>query len=170
MFIPPAGVDTNSAVYQMVNGPYGINVTRGQTGLFPNGAFVRAGDILRVPALSDRSPFLDLTNTSAVYDISDEMYERIPQQIMGLVRTGSPRYVIYCYGQALRPADGGTVLNANFFGLVTNYQVAAESAARAEVELQPQVQLSFPNGTSGNPVPVTNYTVHVLNYNVLGPE
>ena len=160
----------------IVRGPAGIAATRNNTSLFPNGMFTRPGDILTVPALSVQSPFLN-TNINANaqidhldYDISDEMYEQIPQQLMGLVRLGSPRYVIYCYGQALRPADGGTVLSGNGFGLVTNYQVVAESAVRAVVQLHPNVQITFPNGPLNPPVTVTNYTTTVVNYSPLAPE
>ena len=41
---------------------------------------------------------------TATNGISDEMYEWLPQQVMSLLRVGTPRYVIYCYGQALKPA------------------------------------------------------------------
>ncbi len=81
---------------------------------------------------------------------------------MGLVRGSStPRYVIYGYGQALRPA-GQRARKQRWgnFGLVTNYQVVAESAVRAVVSVHAQLN------TSG-PYPVTNYTTRVESYNVL---
>jgi hypothetical protein len=83
---------------------------------------------------------------------------------MGLVReTSDPRYVIYCYGQALRPAPNGLVTSASNFGLVTNYQVVAESVVRAVVSVHAQVNMS-------GLYPVTNYTTRVESYNVLPPE
>ena len=51
------------------------------------------------------------------------------------MRLGEPRYVLYCYGQTLHPAPGGTVLGGPFFQLVTNYQVVAESAARVVIRV-----------------------------------
>jgi hypothetical protein len=115
-----------------------------------------------VPALTEHSPFLNNSNaTTQQFDVSDEMYERIPQQVVGLLRVGSPRYVIYCYGQALRPAQDGTALDSGNFGLVTNYQVVAESAARAVVSVHPQVVYRPPNQ------PATNYTTTVESYTVL---
>jgi len=91
----------------------GINQTRNN---FKNadgvaGTFEHLGDILSVPQFTEQSPFLKAV-TNGVADaaqqrngISDEMYEWLPQQTMSLLRGGgSPRYVIYCYGQALKPA------------------------------------------------------------------
>jgi hypothetical protein len=60
----------------------------------------------------------------------DEIYERIPQQIMGLLQCdNSPRVVIFTYAQALKPiqkAPNGTILN---------YQVTAEVATRSVVRI-----------------------------------
>ena len=122
---------------------------------------------MHVPALTEHSPFLNNTNgTEQDYDVSDEMYERIPQQIMGLLRGGNntPRYVIYCYGQALRPAQDGIALDLSHNGLVTNYQVVAESAARAVISVHPQVVYQPPSGVH------TNYTTTVESYTQLPPN
>jgi hypothetical protein len=162
--INPAGVDQfDSPLWQIVNGPNGINNTRKN---FPLKSFTHLGDILSVPALTEQSPFINAPNGSAQqqFDVSDEIYEWLPQQTLGLLRLGSPRYVIYCYGQALRPAPNGTVLSS---GLVTNYQVVAESTARAVMSVQPQVQ--FYINTNGTVTLTTNYTTRVESYNVLGP-
>ena len=66
------------------------------------GVFEHQGDILRAPQLTEQSPYLNGLNPTN--QISDEMYEWLPQQIMSLLRVGTPRYVIYSYGQALKPA------------------------------------------------------------------
>ncbi len=127
------------------------------------GAFEHVGDILSTPALTVQSPFLNWNNASQQnYGISDAEYEWLPQQMMGLVRDSStPRYVIYGYGQALRPAANGLVTSGGInFGLVTNYQVVAESAVRAVVSVQAQLN------NSGS-YQVTNYTTRVESYNVL---
>jgi len=117
-----------------------------------NGVFARLGDILLVPQLTVASPYLS-TNTGA---INDAVYERIPQQIMGLLKCDhTPRFVIYCYGQALKPANHSIVTRAPFAGLCTNYQVTAETATRAVVRV---------DGAPANP--------HVVleNFNVLPPD
>ncbi len=77
------------------------------------------------------------------------MYEWLPQQAMSLLRVSdSPRYVIYSYGQTLKPAPNGiSTASGAFFGMVTNYQVVAEAATRAVVRF---------NGTRVDNVVVTN--------------
>jgi hypothetical protein len=175
LVITPAGPEGNaSAIGQIVNGPEGINAIRST---FTNadrvvGTFERVGDILRVPALTEHSPFINRVEANAgtddrlKYDISDEVYEWLPQQVVGLLRVSSaPRYVIYCYGQALRPAPDSIVTSGAQFGLCTNYQVVAERAARAVVRVDRQVM------TDTNSVPVgTNYTTTVESYNPLPPD
>jgi hypothetical protein len=130
------------------------------------GSFEHAGDILAIPALTEHSPFLNWNNNTnqPLYGISDAAYEWLPQQMMSLVRESStPRYVIYCYGQTLRPAPGGLVTSGSNFGLVTNYQVVAESSVRAVITVQKQVNMS-------GSWPVTNYTAKVESYSVLPPD
>ncbi len=168
--IQPAGLNVvDSPVFQIVNGADGINATRANKNLFPDGAFRRVGDILRVPALTEMLPFInraDVVNTDdrLQMDISDEQYEWLPQQMLGLLRVDpAPRYVVYSYGQTLKPAPGGTVLSSPYFQLVTNYQVVAESATRSVITVLPVIK---PTGNG----PVTNYNLRVENFNVLPPE
>ncbi len=162
--IPPAGVfGLNSYVGTLVAN---INSARtnftGADGV--KGSFEHVGDILSAVKLTEQSPYLNLSNTNQLrYGISDEAYEWLPQQMMGLVREShTPRYVVYAYGQALRPAVNGLVTSGNYFGLATNYQVVAESAVRAVVSVRQTV-------TSSATGPVTNYTTQVENYTVLPP-
>ena len=130
-----------------------------------HGAFQHLGDILSVPELTENSPFLNLTNTVPHADpkwgISDEVYERIPQQVLGLLKVDhTPRFVVYGYGQALKPAPHSVLTSGPFFGMVTNYQITAEVAVRAVVRIE-----GAPiNGGSGNPHAV------IESYNVLGPD
>ncbi len=160
MIIQPAGVDGgNSLLGQLVAS---INAARAATNLFPLGAFTRSSDILRVSAFTEDSPFLNTIDPSGQdayrkYHISDELYEWLPQQTIGLLRVGTPRYVVYCYGQALRPAANSRVTSGGqFFGLITNYSVVAESAARAVIRVD--------NAGTAKP------HVVVESFNVLGPE
>jgi hypothetical protein len=97
------------------------------------GTFEHLGDILATPELTVSNQWILLNNSDTINGISDEMYEWLPQQTMSLLRcSGSPRYVIYCYGQALKPAPNGIYTGSGqFFGMVTNYQVVSEIATRA---------------------------------------
>ena len=83
------------------------------------------------------------------------MYEWLPQQMMSLLRvSGTPqspmRYVIYCYGQTLRPAQNGIVTSGSLFGMCTNYQVVAETATRAVVSVQGTNIVVTPTGFQTN--------------------
>jgi hypothetical protein len=163
--ISPAGPAGDSAAVGML--VTNINATRAA---FTNGdgligAFEHVGDILRAPLLTEQSPFL-AAGLDPHTQISDELYEWLPQQTLGLLRVSTtPRYVIYCYGQALRPAVNGTVTApGNYFGLVTNYQIMAESAARAVVRVNQNVVTN--NGVAVG----TNYSTVIESYNVLAPQ
>jgi hypothetical protein len=149
------------------------------------GTFEHVGDILSVPQLSEQSPFLR-TVTNGIADltqqqngISDEMYEWLPQQTMSLLRcSDSPRYVIYCYGQALKPAPNSFVTSGANFGMVTNYQVVSEIATRAVVRFGSTlagVITNTPPDVLGNinwySVPVmTNNNAVIESYNILPPD
>ncbi len=61
--------------------------------MFPGGVFTQLGEILSVPNLTVASPFLNTSNPTV--QLNDAAYERIPQQIMSLLRVGQPRYVIF---------------------------------------------------------------------------
>ena len=85
---------------------------------------------------------------------------------MGLVTVnGTPqapqRYVVYCYGQTLKPAPNGIVTSGTYFGLVTNYQVTAESGTRAIIRVE-----NTP--TPGNPTATPHIVVE--QYNPLPPD
>jgi hypothetical protein len=151
-FIEPAGVynPVNTSSYPaLVKIVAGINRTRAAQ---PGGRFQRLGDILQTPELTTASPYI-VTNRSSF--ANDAVYERIPQQILSLLRNDEPRYIVYAFGQALKPAPNSVITSpGNDFGLCTNYQITAEAAARAVVHLE---------GPANNP--------HIIvdSYNILPP-
>ncbi|HEY5232222.1 MAG TPA: hypothetical protein VIK35_01635 [Verrucomicrobiae bacterium] len=160
--IQPAGIYSATNPPPLVQIVAGINQTRTNTALFPRQSFAHAGDILAVPQLTEQSPFLNLVNTN--YN-GDERYEWLPQQVMSLLRVGTPRYVIYSYGQTLKPAPNGTYLGAgSYFGMVTNYQIVAETATRAVVRIDSTVTNIL--GT----LSVTNNRAVIERYNILPPD
>ncbi len=103
---------------------YGINAVRNQK---PNRLFHHIGEILEAPSLTIGSPFAGtpVTNTN----ITDAVVESIPQRTMSLLRVGQPRFVIWAYGQSIKPAavnlSGGAYNN-----IATNYSIAGESLTR----------------------------------------
>jgi hypothetical protein len=165
--IQPAGpFPFSSQLGQIVEN---INSTRtnfvGIDGL--HGVFEHVGDVLAASALSDGSPFLNSANQGQQEnEISDEMYEWLPQQAMGLLTiSGTPqapqRYVVYCYGQTLKPAPNGIVTSGSFFGLCTNYQVTAETGARVVIRVE-----NTP--TPANPTATPHVVIE--QYNPLPPD
>ncbi len=120
----------------------GINRNRLQ---HPNQVFRSLGEVLSVPELTTRSPFINL-NADPVsgysaqdiqqFGFTDEAYERIPRQILSLLKVGDARYVIYSFGQSLKPADKSIVTGGPHFGICTNYQVTGEVFTRTLMKLE----------------------------------
>ena len=65
-------------------------------------------EVLGTPELTSLSPYLNQPFISAISDdpntkqflLTDLDYERIPDQILSLLRVGDTRYVIYAFGQS----------------------------------------------------------------------
>jgi len=178
MVIDPAGVyDPNAsantwpAVAKIVNG---INTARSKmatptTPLFPNKVFHRLGDILSVPELTEASPFLSgplNPSTPPNFPLNDATIERIPQQILGLLKCDeTPRVVVYTFGQTLKPAPRSRVTSGPFFGLCTNYQITAEVVTRSVVRFD-----GVPAYKQGNPEPINNLHPVIESFSVLPTE
>jgi hypothetical protein len=128
---------------------------------YPGQVFTNLGDILSVPELSINSPFLN-TNTAPA-GLIDAVYERLPQQVLSLLKVGEPRYVIYSYGQSLKPADRSIVQKSGaYFGMCTNYQITGEVATRTVL----RIDSSPVPGVATLPRP----KVVVESFNVLPPD
>jgi len=164
MVVNPAGIYDNAAsnlppVAQIVRG---IVTTLGNTNgtvgpVFANQAFHNLGDILATPQLTDLSPFINTSSlgTPGAGGLSDEVIERLPQQILSLLSLShSPRFVVYAYGQTLHPAERSIVTSGPFAGLCTNYQVTAEAALRAVVRMEGSPDVRY---TQASPDPFGNY-------------
>jgi hypothetical protein len=163
--------------YLVQNGTNGINDIRAR---MPGGVFQHVGDILAVPALTEQSPFLTALDPNT--QRNDELYEWLPQQTMSLLRcSDSPRYVIYCYGQALKPALKGIYTGSDqFFGMITNYQVVSEIATRAVVRFNSMLTnvVTFTTTniagvlyTNWCTIPVvTNNNAVIESFNILPPD
>jgi hypothetical protein len=182
--VQPAG--TYDATLPLAQQPFlvqlvhGINQTRANTNLFPEQMFARAGDVLAATSLTESSPFLAGLNPNT--GINDQLYEWLPQQTMGLLRGASaPRYVIYSYGQTLKPAPGGVYpVGGAYFGMVTNYQVVSETASRAVVRFDclrtnvvtytNEVVGIITNWTWFSRPAVTNNNVVIEQFNLLPPD
>ena len=125
----------------------------------PRQVFSHLSEILAVPELTFASPFLNSAGLPSMANngLNDEAIERLPQQILGLLKCdNTPRFVIYAYGQTLKPALGTPyVRNGSFTGLCTNYQIVAEAATRTVVRfegVQPYLPGTGPTITNLHPV------------------
>jgi len=154
LVIEPAGVDgANSQLFRIVAA---LNRDRANTNANPDQTFHRLGDILATPELTVASPYLNVTNSTQLErGVSDPVYERIPQQVLSLLKVGEPRFVIYSYGQSLKPADRSIVQSGPFIGMSTNYQITGETATRTVVRI---------DGAPNNPRAV------IESFNVLPPD
>src|SRR5258708_17531495 len=56
--------------------------------------------------------------------------------MFSLLKVGTPRYVIFAYGQSLKPADRSLVTSGPFFGMCTNYQITSEVVTRTVVRFE----------------------------------
>jgi hypothetical protein len=173
LIIQPAGAfdafdDTTwPPLLRLVNG---INQTRSNLNFFANGTFEHLGDILAVPELTDQSPFLNRSSPNARQrGLNDAAYEWLPQQMLSLVQLGTPRFVVYSYGQALQPAPDSIIPSGQYAGLCTNYAITAEVALRAVVKV---VGSPDPTRTSTNLPVEKRYPPRVVieSFNYLGPE
>jgi hypothetical protein len=139
MVVQPAGIYDQTLAPaewpQVARIVRGINATRATTNF--NGSFKHLGDILAVPQLTVESPFLNKGSLQKERALDDAAVERIPQQILGLLKVESaPRFVIYSYGQSLKPANNGVMVSGPYFNLCTNYQVTAEVATKTVVRVE----------------------------------
>ena len=127
--VAPAAVEP--PVKEIVDG---INRQRGR---MRHRRFETVGDILGAPELTDKSPYLAPSDVNRDEVLSDADFERIPQEILSLLKAGpgEGRFVVYAFGQSLQPAPNSILRSGPNFGLCTNYQITGESAARAVVRI-----------------------------------
>jgi hypothetical protein len=161
---PPAfaDVDIKPNTDQLYNLYNAITVWRTNQAL---GQFARLSDLLAIPELTVRSPFLNF-NSAVQHDrgISDAAYECLPQKLLSLLRVGDTRYVIYSWGQSLRPARNSIQVQYAptdpRFQLCTNYVVAGEVLTRTVLRIENVSKVS------GQVRP----RAIIESYNVLPPE
>jgi len=123
----------------------GINRTRAQETNILFGAhapyFDSLGRILATPELTFASPPATPGSTGTLPRKlpvwpRDEVIERIPQQILSLLKSDEPRFVVYAFGQTLKEAPSSLYFGEGIFNrMCTNYQVKSEFVTRSVVRL-----------------------------------
>jgi hypothetical protein len=113
-----------------------------------NGVFHHLGDFLVEPLFTRTSPFVPFAEAPPSNDTNsfnwDVVLERIPQQVLSLVKLGDPKFVIYSWGQSLKPANNSIVLGGTYRGMCTNYQITGEMVTRTVCHLSPDSTPSSP--------------------------
>lgn len=142
----------------------------------PFTVFEHVGDILTAPALSVQSPYLrgevlsqqQLGRTPffapVQYAWTDRAVEYIPQQILSLLQRDEPRFVVYSFGQSLKPAPHSLTSDPNYFHMCTNYQITGEVITKTTFRVEGDVYDPRNPLTESNPLRAV-----VESYQVLPP-
>lgn len=130
-----------------------------------NNVFEHMGDVLGAPHLSVQSPFLNINTPEQLHSVmTDRAMEYIPQQILSLLQKDEPRFVVYAFGQALRPAARSLTSDPNYFHMCTNYQIVGEMTSKTVFRVEGELPIQ------GNPY-TANKPLHAVveSYEVLPP-
>jgi hypothetical protein len=92
----------------------------------PVSVFEHMGDVLGAPALTVQSPYLNRHALQVRHVWNDRAVEYIPQQILSLLKRDEPRFVVYAFGQSLKPAPRSLTSDPNYYHMCTNYQITGE--------------------------------------------
>ncbi|MGE3311425.1 MAG: hypothetical protein AB7O66_15770 [Limisphaerales bacterium] len=129
--IGPMLIEPNTAEVRVIVD--GINFTRSTR---HGGRFNFLGEILATPELSTFSPYLRLTAGPGGTP-ADAVVERIPQMALSLLKADEPRFVVYAYGQSLRPAPASVVTDFGpYFQMPTNYVISGEYVTKTLLRLE----------------------------------
>jgi hypothetical protein len=113
----------------------GINRTRREErwqGGYPIAAFRHLGRILATPELTLRSPYISTNNL-----MNDAILERIPQQVLSLLKEDEPRFTVYAFGQALREAPDSVYLGSGpLHRMCFNYEVTGEFVSKSVIRIE----------------------------------
>jgi hypothetical protein len=123
-----------------------VKAINDQRARMPMKQFLRLSDFISTPELTAFSPLLNepfITKNSVDSKktmLTDLDYERIPDEILSLVKVGDVRFVVYAYGQSLKPAPNlpdypSIVTTGPYAGMCINYQITGETAARAVIRV-----------------------------------
>ena len=96
------------------------------------------GEVVSAPALSVQSPYLYRMPQDVQSAWTDKAVEYIPQQILSLLQRDEPRFVVYAFGQSLKPAPGSLTSDPNFYHMCTNYQITGEVITKTTFRVEGQ--------------------------------
>jgi hypothetical protein len=164
-----------------------VDAIRRQKAASTNRQFFKLSEFLATPELTGQSPYLtpvangvSFIPQSATSEytrktmLTDLDYERIPDQILSLLKVGDTRFVVYAFGQSLKPAPNlpdyaSVVASGPYAGMVINYQITGEVATRSVVRVDFEREL---NPASTNYLKFDYRKPHAVveSFNVLPPN
>jgi len=160
-------VVTNAIIQPVLVEPHVETIVRAinaRREALPGKVFNSLREFMAIPQLTTNSPYLTPPYVSRIPPagaLTDRDYEAIPEKILSLIHVGEPRFVVYAFGQSLKPAPQSIVTGGNYRGLVTNYEVSGELATRTVM----RVELDQAN-PPGPPIP----RVIVESFNISSPD
>lgn len=126
-----------------------VNPITGHT----NNVFEHLGDVLGAPALSVQSPYLNTSSSDQMKSVmTDRAMEYIPQQILSLLQRDQPRFVVYAFGQSLKPAPRSLTSNPNFYHMCTNYQITGEVTTKTVFHVEGELPVKGNPYTQNKPL------------------
>lgn len=132
LFIEPNSPQLHTIVAGLAN----ARALEQAAGVYPIPAFGHMGRVLATPELTLASPFISTNNL-----MTDAIVERIPQQVLGLLKEDEPRFVVYAFGQSLREAPNSVHMGPGVFNrMCTNYTVTGEYVSKSVIRIDGPVQ------------------------------
>jgi hypothetical protein len=132
MFIEPNSPQLQTIVAGLAN----ARAREQASGVYPIAAFGHMGRVLATPELTLASPYISTNNL-----MTDAIVERIPQQVLGLLKEDEPRFVVYAFGQSLREAPSSVYMGPGSFNrMCTNYTVTGEYVSKSVIRIDGPVQ------------------------------
>ncbi len=129
-----------------------------------NNVFGHLGDVLAAPHLTVQSPYLNATDDQVKSVMTDRAVEYIPERILSLLQRDEPRFVVYAFGQSLKPAPRSLTSDPNYFHMCTNYQITGEVSTKTVFRVEGELPIQ------GNPL-TQNKPLHTVveSFEILPP-
>jgi hypothetical protein len=100
------------------------------------------------------SPFFKQNLTIQSAGLTEDVLERLPRQILSLLKSDEPRLVVYAYGQSLSPAGPPILTQGPTYQMYTNYNITGEVLTKHVLRIE---------GTATNPIVVPERFQYVPN-------
>jgi hypothetical protein len=144
--------------------PWDFTVRRNPITLRTNTVFERLGEVLSAPHLTIQSPYLNTTGDQMKSVLTDRAIEYIPEKIMSLLQRDEPRFVVYAFGQSLKPAARSLTSDPSFYHMCTNYQITGEVTTKTIFRVEGEIPIPGDPVTASKPLRAV-----VESYEILPP-